>query len=69
MIQDCIAFLIIAAAFGTFIYRIISFFNLLGRKTVKSGNCAGCASGCEMKDSHAIMKKKSTKRDPYQFYL
>lgn len=69
MIQEYIAFIIIAAAFSIFIYRILSFFNLFGKETVKSGNCAGCASGCEMKDSHAIMKNKSTKRDPYQFYL
>jgi len=69
MIQDYIAYLIIAAAFATFIYRILSFFNLFGKKTVKSGNCAGCTSGCEMKQSPLMGNNKPRKRNQYQFYL
>ncbi|HAQ19674.1 MAG TPA: hypothetical protein DCR40_10650 [Prolixibacteraceae bacterium] len=69
MIQDYIAYLIIAGAFAIFIQKILSFFNLLGKKNVKSGNCAGCTSGCEMKHSHLMNKSKPGKRDKYQFYL
>jgi hypothetical protein len=69
MLQDYITFLIIAVAFGTFIYRILSFFNLTGKKTVKSGNCAGCTSGCEIKHSLPMGNNKPKKRNQYQFYL
>lgn len=69
MIQDFIAYIIIAAAFASFIFRILVFFNLLGKKTVKSGNCAGCTTGCEMKHSPLMGNNKPGKRDQYQFYL
>jgi len=49
MIQDIIAFLIIAFAFGFLIWNILRFFNLVGKKTANSSNCGGCTSGCEMK--------------------
>jgi hypothetical protein len=69
MIQDIIAYLIITVAFATCTYRILSFFNLFGKKSVKSGNCAGCTSGCEMKQSPLMSGNKLRKRDKYQFYL
>jgi len=69
MIQEYIAYIIIAVAFAAFIYRIFSFFNLFGKKTVKSGNCAGCTSGCEIKHSPLMGNNKLRKRDQYQFYL
>jgi hypothetical protein len=71
MIQDYIAYLIISAAFGTFLYRFLGFFNLVGKKTVKSGNCAGCTTGCEMKHSQHFFanKKGKSKQSQYQYYL
>jgi len=69
MIQEIIAYLIIIAAFGVFIYNILSFFNFSGRKTEKSGNCTGCTTGCEMKELHLINKPKFSKQDQYKFYL
>jgi len=69
MIQDYIAYVIIAVAFAIFIHRILSFFNLIEKKAIKSGNCSGCTTGCEMKQSHLIIKGKPRKRNQYQFYL
>jgi hypothetical protein len=69
MIQEIIAYLIITAAFGVFSYKVLSFFNLVGKKTAKSGNCAGCTSGCEMKELHVMNKPKLSKHNKYQFYL
>jgi len=69
MVQDYIAYLIIVVAFAAFAHKILSFFNLIGKKTAKSGNCAGCTSGCEMKNTSILIKNKSEKRNQYQFYL
>jgi len=70
MIQDYLAYLIIALAFGTVIFRILSFFNIVGKKTAKSGNCKGCTSGCEMKSTSILLNNtKPAKRNKYQFYL
>jgi len=69
MIQELIAYLIIIIAFGMFAYNILSFFNLAVKKNVKSGSCAGCTSGCEMKELHVTNKPKYTKHNKYQFYL
>lgn len=69
MIQEYIAYLIIVTAFGYFIFNILSFFNLAGKKTAKSGSCAGCSSGCEIKELHVMNKRKVNKHDQYRFYL
>jgi hypothetical protein len=69
MIQEIIAYLIIIASFGAFIYNILSFFNMVGKKSTKSGNCAGCTSGCEIKELHVMNKPKFSKHNKYQFYL
>jgi hypothetical protein len=69
MIQDYIAYLIILVAFGIFIHKILSFFNLIGKKSVAKGNCAGCSSGCEMKEIHLLNKPKFSKEDQYKLYL
>lgn len=50
MTQDIIAYLIITLAFSSFFYHILRFFNLFGKKRVSSSKCAGCTSGCEMKE-------------------
>jgi hypothetical protein len=68
MIQDYIAYLIIAVAFGIFIHKTLSFFNLIGRKST-SKSCPGCTSGCEMKENSLFSKPKFSKKDQYKFYL
>ncbi len=69
MIQDLIAYIIIAAALAAFTYRMLGFFNLTGKKSAKSGSCAGCTGGCEIKHTPFIMNRKAKRRDKYQFYL
>ncbi len=69
MIQDYIAYLIILIAFGIFIHKILLFFNLVGHKSEKSGNCAGCSTGCEMKELHLMNKPRFAKNDQYKLYL
>ncbi len=69
MIQDYIAYLIILIAFGIFIHKILHFFNLVGKKSDKAGNCAGCSTGCEMKELHLMNKPRFVKNDQYKLYL
>jgi hypothetical protein len=69
MIQDLIAYSIIIGALATFTYRILGFFNLVGKKTVRPGNCAGCSGGCEINRTPFIVNGKIKKRNKYQFYL
>ena len=69
MIQEYIAYLIITIAFGIFIYKILLFFNLVGKKSVKTGNCSGCSTGCEMKEFHLMNKPKFEKHNQYKLYL
>jgi len=69
MIQDYIAYLIIVVAFGIFVHKMLSFFNLIGKKSASKGNCSGCTSGCEMKEIHLLNKPKFSKKDQYKFYL
>lgn len=66
MIQDIIAYLIVGAAFGILIYRILQFFNLTGTKQSK---CGGCTTGCSLKELHVVNKAKFDKKDQYRFYL
>ena len=69
MIQDLIAYLIIIVALAAFTYRILGFFNLVGKKTSRPGNCAGCSGGCEINRTPFILNGKIKKRNKYQFYL
>jgi hypothetical protein len=69
MIQDYIAYLIIIVAFGILGFKILSFFNVIGKKSVAHGNCSGCSTGCEMKEIHLLNKPKFSKKDQYKFYL
>ena len=69
MIQEYIAYMIITIAFGIFIFNILSFFNITGKKSSKKGNCAGCSTGCEMKELHLMNKPKFMKHDQYKYYL
>jgi hypothetical protein len=69
MIQNYFAYLIILAAFGIFVNKILRFFNVIGKKSVDKWNCAGCSSGCEMKEIHLINKPKISRKDQYKFYL
>ncbi len=69
MIQEYIAYLILAIAAGVFIYKILHFFNLTGKKQVKAGNCQGCSTGCEMKELHLMSKRGFMKNDQYKLYL
>jgi hypothetical protein len=69
MIQDYIAYLIIVVAFGIFVHKILSFFNVIGKKSIAKGNCVGCSSCCEMKEIHLLNKPKFSKKDQYKFYL
>jgi hypothetical protein len=69
MIQDYIAYLIIAFAFGICIHKILRFFNLIGKKSVKKGNCTGCSTGCEMKEIHLLKKPGFIKNEQYKYYL
>lgn len=66
MIQDIIAYLIISAAFGILVFRILQFFNLTKKKPTK---CVGCESGCSLKEMHVVNKIKYDKNDQYRFYL
>lgn len=66
MIQEIIAYLIIIAAFGIFIYRILQFFNLTSKKADK---CGGCSTGCSLKELHVVNNKvKFDKKELYRFY-
>lgn len=69
MIQDIIAFLIIAFAFGILIWNILRFFNLVGKKTANISHCGGCTSGCEMKGINPGKNKVSKIERQYKFYL
>lgn len=69
MIQEIIAYLIIAFAFGVLILNTLRFFNLIGKKNVNSSKCGGCTSGCEMKELHIMNKNRPVKHDQYKFYL
>lgn len=66
MVQDIIAYLTIAAAFGVLIYRILQFFNLTGTKQAK---CGGCTTGCSLKELHVASKPKFDRNDQYRLYL
>jgi anaerobic selenocysteine-containing dehydrogenase len=65
MIQDLIAYSIIIGALATFTYRILGFFNLVGKKTARPGNCAGCSGGCEIKQTSVILNEKIKKWNKY----
>ena len=69
MVQEIIAYLIIAFAFGVLILNTLRFFNLIGKKNVSSSKCGGCTSGCEMKELHIMNKNRPVKHDQYKFYL
>jgi len=69
MVQDYLAYIIIALAFAAFARKILGFFNVFAKKQVKSGNCAGCSTGCEMKNTSVLLNKRSGKRSQYQYYL
>ena len=69
MIQDIIAYLILFAAFGIFIQKILRFLNLSRKSKSNSSACGGCTTGCEMKEIHLMKKGKFAKRDQYRFYL
>ncbi len=69
MIQDAIAYLIIFLAFGTLVLNILRFFNLTGKKTANGSSCAGCSSGCEMKELHELKKKKPTNYNQFRIQL
>jgi hypothetical protein len=69
MLQEIIAYLIIAVAFSILALNILRFFNLVGKKTVNSSKCGGCSSGCEMKELHLTGKARLEKQDQYKFYL
>lgn len=69
MIQEIIAYLIIAIAFGILTLNILRFFNVVGKKHANSSKCGGCSSGCEMKEIHLSGKNKFVKSDQYRFYL
>lgn len=56
MIQEIIAYSIITLAFSSFIYQILRFFNLTGKKQIKSSTCGGCTSGCELKENRQPVK-------------
>ena len=65
MVQDIIAYIIIAAAFGVLGFRILQFFNLTKKKASK---CGGCSTGCSLKELHVANKPKFNKNDQYSFY-
>lgn len=69
MIQEIIAYLIIAIAFGILALNILKFFNLVGKKAANPSKCGGCSSGCEMKELHLASKNKIVKHDQYKYYL
>lgn len=56
MTQDIIAYLIITLAFSSLFYHILRFFNLTGKKQASSSKCAGCTSGCELKEIRQLGK-------------
>ena len=59
MIQDIIAYLIVALAFGYLIMNILRFLNLAGKRSAKKSKCAGCSSDCEINNLNAINKGTS----------
>lgn len=69
MIQDIIAYLIILVAFGVLTLNMLQFFNVIGKKSVKSSKCGGCSTGCEMKELHQFKKNKPTNYDQYRIQL
>ncbi len=66
MVQVIITYIIILAAFGMLIYRILQFFNLTKKKTAK---CSGCTTGCSLKELHVVNKAKFDTKDQYSLYL
>jgi len=66
MIQEIIAYLIVAAAFGKCIHSIWSFFK--AKNQVKPSACSGCSTGCETKELR-LMPKRFPKNDLYKYYL
>jgi len=69
MVQELIAYLIIAIAFGILILKTMRFLNLVGKKAADSSTCGGCATGCAAKELYLVERKKSKKQDQYKFYL
>ena len=69
MVQELIAYLIIAIAFFTGILYILRFFKLAGKKTAGSSTCGTCSTGCEMKQLHLHKGNKSVKQELYKYYL
>ncbi len=65
MFQDIIAYIIVIAAFGVLVYRILQFFNVTKKKASK---CGGCTTGCSLKELHIANKTKFNKNDQYSFY-
>ena len=61
MLQELIAYLIIAIAFGILIRHVLRFFNLVGKKTADSSSCGRCSTVCEMKELHMVERNKSIK--------
>jgi hypothetical protein len=69
MIQDIIAYLIISVAFGALTLNILQFFNLIGKKTANSSKCAGCSTGCELKELNQFKKDKPTNYNQFRIQL
>lgn len=69
MIQEIVTYLIVTAASVSFAYKMLSFFNVTGKKRAKTGNCSGCGGSCELHQAIPLKNGNLRKRDKYQFYL
>jgi hypothetical protein len=69
MIQNFIAYLVLIIAFSALILNIFRFFNIIGKKPMRSSSCAGCSTGCEINEVHQYKKHQAKRYDQFKMQL
>jgi hypothetical protein len=69
MIQELITYLIISVAVISLIYKILSFFGVVGSSKASVGKCAGCSGSCGINSPGITERRSFSKPNKYQFYL
>jgi len=50
MIQEIITYMILALAFGSFLFKIFQFFGMSSKKKQNLSECMGCSGNCRKKE-------------------
>jgi hypothetical protein len=69
MIQNIIAYAIIATAWIAIFIKAIRFFNLSGKNKKHSSKCGSCTAECALRDLHIPVKERCSTPDKIEIYL